>query len=329
MKYLNLESNDVYTNLATEEYFLKQKPMELFMLWINDECIVIGKNQNSHKEINKEYVDQNNIKVVRRLTGGGAVFHDKGNLNFTFIKKNAEEDFLNFELFTKPVVLTLEKLGIKPSQKGRNDIYIGDKKFSGNAQCIHEEWLLHHGTIMFSVITSHILKGLNPNKVKLKAKGVESSKVQITNIIDHLEEKIDIYDFRENLIQSVLELYPDIEEYVLTKEDIKAIEKLRKEKYSTWEHNYGKNPSYQINNVEYISNVGLIDVMLNVENGNIKEIKIQGDFFSKKQISFVEEKLLNVKHDEEEIIKVLESIENFSDYFGELTTLKLAQIICS
>ncbi|WP_128008457.1 lipoate--protein ligase family protein [Mycoplasma sp. ATU-Cv-508] len=140
------------------------------MLWINENCIVLGKNQNSYKEVNQDYVDKHKIKVVRRMTGGGAVFHDLGNLNFTFIEREKDGHFLNFKKFLKPVVRTLERLGIKAQISGRNDILIDGRKFSGSAQSLVKGWIIHHGTIMFSVSTSHVSKALNVNRSKSRPK---------------------------------------------------------------------------------------------------------------------------------------------------------------
>lgn len=327
MKFINIQSNDVYTNLATEEYFLKHKPMDLFMLWINDNCIVIGKNQNSHKEINKEYIEQNNIKIVRRMSGGGAVFHDLGNICFTFIKSNSSNDFLNFGQFIKPIISVLKKLGIEAEASGRNDILIKGKKFSGNAQYVYNDWLLHHGTIMFSVTMSHIMKALNVNTDKIKSKGIDSVKSRVTNIVDHLKEKITIEDFRDMITKEIFKMYPEIEEYGLSDKDKIEIEKLRKNKYSTWDYIFGKNPKYEINNAVYVESVGTIDIYLNIEKSLIKEIKIYGDFFAKEDIDFIEKKLVGIKHNYEDVLNQLKTIENFGDYFFNLKIEQLAEII--
>lgn len=327
MKFINLTSTDVYTNVATDEYFLMHKPMKVFMLWINDNCIVLGKNQNSYKEINEQFVRDNHIKVVRRLTGGGAVFHDLGNLNFTFIEPNASKHFLNFTKFLTPIVKALEAIGIKTDISGRNDILIDGKKFSGNAQYLHNNWLLHHGTIMFSVSMSHVMEALNVNPLKVKAKGISSIKSRVTNIKEHLKQDITIAQFRQILANEMFKQFPEMEPYELSEEDKVKIKKLRDEKYATWEHNFGKNPDYEINHLSYIEGVGTIDIYLNIKNSIINDVKIYGDFFAKKNLNAIENILINSRYDHKSIVNKLLKIRNFNDYFNNLPPQTLARII--
>lgn len=327
MKFINIESRDVYTNVATDEYFLIHKPMRVFTLWINDNCIVLGKNQNSYKEINHQFVSQNNIKVVRRLTGGGAVFHDQGNLNFTFIEPNAKEHFLNFHKFLTPIVKALEKFGIKATISGRNDILIDNKKFSGNAQYLHNDWLLHHGTIMFSVSMSDVMQALQVNPLKMQAKGIASIKSRVTNVKEHLQTPITIEQFRAALATEMFHQFPEMEQYHLTAEDKAKIKTLRDQKYATWEHNFGKNPQYEVNHTAYIAEVGIIDIYLNIQNNTINDIKIYGDFFAKKSLDVIEKTLINLRYDQALIQQKLQMIENFNDYFHNLKVNQLTDVI--
>ncbi len=327
MKFINITSTDVYTNLAIDEYFLIHKPMQLFTLWINDNCIVLGKNQNSYKEINRQFVNDNNIKVVRRLTGGGAVFHDLGNLNFTFIEPNATKHFLDFKKFLTPIIKALKTIGVEATVSGRNDILIDHKKFSGNAQYLHQGWLLHHGTIMFSVSISDVMQALNVNPLKIKTKGISSIKSRVTNIKEHLKQDISIDEFKQVLINEMFKQFPMMKEYELTSEDKVKIKQLRDSKYATWEHNFGKNPDYQINHTTYIPAVGIIDIYLNIKNSIITNVKIYGDFFAKKSLDEIEKILENTRYEKVTIFNKLLEINNFNDYFNNLTPKELVELI--
>lgn len=328
MKYVLLESTNPNYNLATEEYFMKQKDFSSFLLWTNNNCIVIGKNQNAYNEVNMEYVKKNNIQVVRRLSGGGAVFHDLGNLNFTFILNNEINEVFNFAKFTKPLIDTLKKIGINAKHSGKNDVLINGKKFSGNAQYIHNQKLLHHGTIMFSVMESNLINALKINELKIKSKGIKSVSSRVTNITNHLKKEVTLEQFKQNFLNEIKKNNENFEEYKITDLDKQAIEKLVNEKYSQWDYVFGQNPEYDFNNKMYFENAGLVEVFLNIKNGRIKDIKFYGDFFAKKDLVEIYEKLVNIKHDYKEIKKILDSFKNFNDYFHNIQADKIAKLIC-
>ena len=309
------ESKDTHFNLALEEYvFYNFDPNEEYViLWQNEPSVIIGRNQNTIEEINAKFIKEHNINVVRRMSGGGAVYHDLGNLNYTFIINSDKDVISNFKKFTEPIVSALAKLGVKAEFSGRNDITIDGKKFSGNAQHYANNRLLHHGTILFNSDLAVVQEALNVKIDKLKSKGVKSVRSRVTNVYPYLKEKITIEEFKDTLLKFILndENYKE-KEYVLTEEDLKAVRTLMKEKYSTWEWNYGESPAFEVEKSQRYSG-GQLSLKYNVENGTIQELRIFGDFFGKKEISDIE-KLLKGKQYKEKIVKeTLESI-NFEEY---------------
>ncbi|MDI4567554.1 MAG: lipoate--protein ligase, partial [Mycoplasma sp.] len=280
-----LNSVDPYYNMATDEYFLTIKKIPLITIWRNDNAVIVGKNQNTLKEINNQYLNEHNIKVVRRISGGGAVFHDLGNINFSFfIPREKEKDF-NFKYFLLPIQKILMDLGLDIEISGRNDLLLNGAKISGSAQYMTSDFLMHHGTILFSIDTFKATKVLNPNPLKLEAKGVDSVKSRITNIKKYLNQTkykdLDVLEFINILATGFKNYYPTIIPYELSDEDKKIIQELTDNKYKTFEHNFQKNPSTNIFKEKYIKDFGYIEIHLLIKESSIEQIKIFGDFFSK------------------------------------------------
>lgn len=312
MLLINNDNTNPYFNFALEEYLLKKTDQDLFLLWMCDPCISVGKNQNTISEINSDYVRKNSIPIVRRQSGGGAVFHDLGNLNFTFISCN-NNSFSDFKRFTQPIIDLLKTLGINAEFSGRNDLLIDGKKFSGNAQYNYKNKVIHHGTLLFSSQISNLSNALKVKPIKLKSKGIKSVKSRVTNISEHLDKPMDISEFRDLIMNYVFSLNSNNSYFNLTEKDIENVNKLSKEKYSTWEWNFGNSPNYSlINELRYIG--GTLEFHLNVSKGFITDIKFFGDFFGKKDISNVEDLLIGVKHEEESLKERLNNI-NIDDYF--------------
>ena len=241
------EKTDPRYNLALEEYVLKKLPKDndYILLWQNEPAIIIGRNQNTHEEINSRYVKEHNIHVVRRISGGGAVYHDFGNLNYTFVTNNTKDNLNNFRKFTEPVIKALNSLGVKAEFAGRNDILIDGKKFSGNAQTYYRDRMYHHGTILFDADLDMVAKVLQVKLEKIESKGIKSNRSRVTNILPYLEKPMTIKEFQNYLLTFILGT-EDIESktYHLTEEDYQNIDKLMKEKYATWEWNFGENPDF-------------------------------------------------------------------------------------
>ncbi len=306
---IDLKSTLPQFNLAAEEYFLKKDGRDKLILWQNEPSVIIGRNQNTLAEINKDVADEMGIHVVRRMSGGGAVFHDLGNLNYTFITKNVGDDFLNFKKFTDPVVDVLLSLGVNATLSGRNDLLIDGRKFSGNAQYVYKDMLLHHGTLMFKVSTDILEKVLTVNEMKIKTKGIASVKSRVTNISGYSD--ISIPEFKRLVFDAA-----DGEKYTLADEDIAEIKKLEKEKYATWEWNYGFSPKYSYHNAAHFA-CGIIELNMDIKNGIIEKALFSGDFFGRMDSAPIAEALCGVHHEEKEIRKTLEKFPIF-EYFAGL-----------
>ncbi|WP_226644780.1 lipoate--protein ligase [Mesobacillus subterraneus] len=310
---------DPRINLAIEEYALKNLDInETYLLfYINEPSIIIGKNQNTIEEINTEYVDKNGIHVVRRLSGGGAVYHDLGNLNFSFITKDDGESFHNFRKFTEPVVNALRKLGVNAELSGRNDLLAEGRKISGNAQFSTRGRMFSHGTLLFDSEIESVVSALNVKKDKIESKGIKSIRSRVANISEFLSEKVTIEEFRSLLLKNIFDGLDDIPEYVLTEEDWKNIHELSKERYQNWDWNYGKSPKFNLQHSHRFP-VGQVDVRFEVNKGIIENCKIYGDFFGVGDVTEVEDKLTGIKYERSQIAQALEGVD-IKHYFGNIS----------
>ncbi|HHU55124.1 MAG TPA: lipoate--protein ligase [Acholeplasmataceae bacterium] len=312
-------STNPYYNLALEEYVLKhiKSDEDFILLWQNKNAIIVGRNQNTFAEINYQYVKEHNIDVVRRTSGGGAVYHDLGNLNFTFITKNIQDNLNNYRKFTEPVIAALNKLGVPAEFSGRNDILVDGKKISGNAQTFYKDRMLHHGTILFNANLEMVSKVLNVNIEKLQSKGIKSNRSRVTNIYPYIKTKITIKEFIIHLLKHFLGNDYENRIYKLTNEDLENIEKLKNEKYMTWEWNFGESPEMDIQKQKRFLG-GQVQFNFNVNEGIIKDCKIYGDFFGKENISDIEKSLIGVPFRENDLYEALNKIK-LDDYFFNIT----------
>jgi lipoate-protein ligase A len=330
MKYINNNSTDPRYNLALEEYAFKYLDLndDCVILWRNEPSVIIGKNQCALEEINSQYTSENSIHIVRRLTGGGAVYHDLGNLNFSFIMKVGNLEEIDFKKYTFPVINALDKLGVKCELSGRNDLTIDGKKFSGIAQSITKGRVLNHGTLLFDSKLDTLGKALNVKKEKIESKGLKSVRSRVTNIKDCLETDIDIFEFRDLIFKYLFEYEKSpMIEHELTEEDKEAINLLMQEKYSSWDWNYGKSPKFNFKNSKKFD-AGILDVRINVEDGLIESCKIYGDFFGTEDVAKFEELLIGLKYEKEDISRVLMDMD-ITSYFGKVSKSDLLDLLIS
>ncbi|SDC00899.1 lipoate--protein ligase [Williamwhitmania taraxaci] len=305
-------NTNAYFNLAAEEYVLRNFSQDAFMLWRNEPAVIVGKHQNTLGEINLDFIKESEIKVVRRLSGGGAVFHDLGNLNFTFIMNGDDGNLVDFRKFTKPILDVLLKLGIEAKFEGRNDLTIDGKKFSGNAEHVYKKRVLHHGTLLFSSQMADLSEALKINPLKYRDKAVKSVRSRVTNISDHLHQPLKVLEFRDLIMDHIRDMYPDAVGYDYSHDDLQSINNLVDNKYSTWEWNFGYSPMYDFQR-GIKTEGGHIEFHLNVEKGMICDIKIYGDFFNKTDITELELLLKGCPHEQEAVKERLSSIV-LSDY---------------
>ena len=324
MLLINSINSNPYFNIAAEEYFLKYCMKDYFVLYINSPSIIIGKNQNALSEINIDYVKKNKIPIVRRLSGGGAVYHSLGNLNFSFIINDSKNNLMNFKKFTTPIIEVLKGLSINAENTGRNDLAIEGKKFSGNAQFKSKNRFLHHGTLLFSSDLKEVSTSLNADPMKFEDKSTKSVSSRITNVADYLKEKLTIEEFKELIFKQIITDNPKYHFYELTKNALEKINELIKTKYETWDWNYGYFPKYNFSNKKKFPG-GLIEIYIDVKDGIITNAKIFGDFFSKEDVSIFETALINVKHDEDSLKNVLSTIK-IADYFLNFTESEILSL---
>jgi len=315
----NEQNHDPAVNLALEEYIFRQLPENNYLLfYINEPSIIIGKNQNTLEEINAEYVKENGIHIVRRMSGGGAVYHDLGNLNFSFIMKDDGSSFHNFKKFTEPVVAALKQLGVDAELSGRNDIQVGERKISGNAQFHSRGKIISHGTLLFQSEMDKVASALKVNAEKYVSKSTKSVRSRVANISEFLKEPMTIEQFRLTILHSIFAGSEQIPTYELTEEDWKKVHQLADERYRSWEWNYGRSPEFNMQQRKRIEGAGTFDVRLNVQDGIIKDAAIFGDFFGRGDRNEVAEKLVGVRYTEEALREVSQGID-LTYYFGPIT----------
>ena len=300
---------DPFFNLAAEEYALKNFTEDCFMLWSAEPSVIVGKHQNTLAEIDPVFIRKKHIKVARRISGGGAVFHDHGNLNFTFIANGKEGHLINFRKFTAPILEVLKEMDIEAKFEGRNDLTINGKKFSGNAEHIWKQRTLHHGTLLFSAQIEDLSAALKSDPAKFTDKAVKSIRSHVTNISDHLKVKMKVPEFRDRIMDYIKRTSDDAEFYEFTPEDIREITRLRDEKFSTWEWNFGYSPKYSFHNeIEFRG--GYLGINMEVEKGLISEIVIQTDLMDFKRIRFLENSLTGARHDYDFLLNIVQNTDN-------------------
>lgn len=333
MIYVANDHHDPRVNLAIETYLLQELKTEepILLFYINEPSIIIGRNQNTIEEINLDYVQDKQIHVVRRLSGGGAVYHDFGNLNYSFIMPDDGNSFRDFAKFTQPIIEALHELGVSGAQlKGRNDLVIEDRKFSGNAMYATNGRMFAHGTILFDSEIDEVVNALKVRADKIESKGIKSIRSRVTNIKSFLPEdmqKMTTEDFREAILLKIsgVEDKSEINTYELTEKDWEKIHDISKKYYDNWDWNYGKSPAFNLERRKRFP-IGSIEIKLNVDEGKITDAKIYGDFFGLGEIKEVEEQLIGTTYEPEALKKVVDQID-VKKYFGAIDNSDLLALL--
>lgn len=327
MIYIETNSMDPYYNFALEYYLLTEKEMRndiIFMLWRTNPTLMIGKHQNTLEEINTAYAKEHDIHIVRRITGGGTIYTEAGGWQFSFINPNGSQE-IDFSLYTTPIVNALVKMGVDAYANGRNDLMIDGKKFSGNAQCRLNHFVLHHGSLLFDTNIEAMVRAITVDEDKIISKGIKSVKERVCNIRDFLSDDIDVERFKELLVLELLG--EDGHVYTLTEEEIKRVHEIATEKFRSWDWNYGKSPNFNLTRAKRFSG-GKISFHLFVKKGLIEECEISGDFFENKPLHLLIDQLKGCRYEKETLRKRLKEI-SADEYFFNITADELTDCMIS
>lgn len=312
---------DARVNLALEEYVFRNKPVDddVLLFYVNSPAIIIGRNQNTIEEINPSVVEQRGIRVVRRVSGGGAVYHDLGNLNFSVMTPNVSGRFNRYDTFTRPVIEVLQSLGVPAELSGRNDILAGGRKISGNAQFATGTRMFSHGTLLYDSNLDDVTDALRPRPGKVESKGMKSIRSRVANISEFMNEPMTVNELRLRILDAIfgsrdLQQIPAIN---LDDNDWAEIEKLVSSKYDTWAWNFGENPASNVQHALRFP-AGEIDARIEVKEGRIAGIRIFGDFMGRHDVGELEAMLLGKTYDRKTVAEALGSVD-VSAYFGDVT----------
>ena len=335
MQYLAMQTHDIRTNLATEEYLMNSGVMTppFMLFYIEKPCIIVGRNQNTVEEINEDYCKQHGITITRRLSGGGAMYQDLGNLCFSFIVPADRQRFGDFKTLVQPIVDALHEMGATGAEvTGRNDIVIDGKKFSGNAMYTRNGKTFCHGTLMFDVDTNAVAGALKVPKDKIESKGIKSVRSRVTNLKPYLKPKfqnLDTAGFRDELIKCIYHVddlsQSQINGYQLTAKDQQAIHQIETDRYRDWDWVFGQSPAFTVKKRKHFD-AGTIDVRFEVQDGKIKMAKIYGDFFGVEDVHQLEKALIGKPYDVDAITKVLRSFD-LNKFFNGILTNDVIELI--
>lgn len=328
----NKEITDPRINIALETYLVENRLVDepILLFYINEPSIIIGRNQNTAEEVNQAYIDEHGIHVVRRMSGGGAVYHDLGNFSFCFIKDD-DGSFRDFQKFTEPVIKALHNMGVTGAElQGRNDLLIEGKKFSGNAMYAKNGRMTAHGTILFDADLDAVTKALKPRQEKIESNGVKSVRSRVTNIKPYVADaykNMTTREFRDSLLLQIFNVNSreEVKEYHLTEKDWEKVYAIRDERFGNWDWNYGHSPKFSLEHRHKFP-FGLVEYKLNVEKAHIQNIRIFGDFFGLGEIKEVEQALEGLAFDYDTLLQAFQKID-VQKYFGRITAEELCTLL--
>ena len=325
MRYLKNPSTNPYYNMAFDEYCLESLPIDepVFFLWQNRPAVIVGFNQEVNTEVNLDYLKENGIDLVRRVTGGGAVYHDLENLNYTIVgrSEDLERDYPEYAAL---MMKALQALGVPATLSGRNDILVDGKKVSGFAKRVCKNRLMVHGTLMYNVDVDVLTHVLNPSTTKLQSKGIASVRSRVTNLCNYLPELSDIQAFKNRLEEILSNNYSDAE-YKLSETDLAHIQQLTDEKFATWEWNYGRSPKATLVHSARLA-CGTVEIHLTLAENRIASCRFGGDFLGNLPASDVEKALTGIPYEINEIRKCLSKLE-ISRYFDRVSADNLLEMM--
>jgi len=306
-RIVHSNSFNPWYNLALEEYLLNntRKNEVILYLWQNDNTVVIGRNQNAWKECNCRLLEENDGKLARRLSGGGAVYHDLGNLNFTFVMdKNLYDIHTQLEVILKAV----RDSNIDAKFSGRNDLVVDGRKFSGNAFYYGTNSSYHHGTILVETDFENMVEYLQVSQEKIKSKGIEPVKSRVVNL-KKLNPAISIEQMKTELEKYFKNLYQvDPKTQTIAPHENEEIAKLQG-KYSSWSWRYGEAPDFDIT-YENRFDWGDIQLGLSLKKGKIEEAKIYSDAMNADLIENIADNLSECQFKIDEVTKAIENVDH-------------------
>lgn len=315
------DSKNPYINIATEEYILKNKKEDILILYINSPSVIVGKFQNIVREINLRYINDNKIDVVRRLSGGGCVYHDYGNVNFSFHFPYSREDFGDFSKMTSPIIDFLKTKNIYAKLANRSDILIEDKKFSGNAKFIHQNRVMQHGTILVNSNIDALVNSIMTDETKITDRATKSRRSTVTNINRYIGDNYTSEIFMREFCSYILKIYPNAYIYDFTNEEKELINEIAENRYKSWEWNYGKSPNYILNKSILDKDIS-IDFRVDVQGGVIRNVHIDTNKKITSCINNFTKQLLGCRHTLYDVTELMKSI-NTSHYFNNISTSQI------
>lgn len=328
MRYVwNGGVTDARVNLALEEYVLRhfRGDDEYLLFYVNEPAVILGRNQSSVEEIDSRAAARRGVRVVRRMSGGGAVYHDRGNLNFSFVTPYAPERFNRYDVVTRPILDTLRDLGVPAVFGGRNDIVVDGRKISGNAQFVADERMFSHGTLLVDSALEDMTRVLRPRPGKVESKGAKSVRGRVANLREYLAEPVPVDRLRRQILKRVLGDDAVEATRYLTPAEWRDVIDLANRKYGAWGWNHGESPAFTMRRTHRFSR-GEVDARITVERGYITNVRLIGDYLGRLTVEAVEARLVGLPHDAGALREALAPL-TVEEHLGGITTDELVGLL--